>query len=549
MPANDITVYAKWSINQYTISFQSNGGTSINPITQDYGTSVSAPTPPTKTGYTFMGWYRDEAFNTGYSFTTMPAESPTLYAKWSINQYTITFSTNGGDPISNQTKDYASSLILPTPTKVGHSFVGWFKDIDLSQAAPATMPADDITVYAKWSINAYTISFQSNGGTSINPITQDYGTSVVAPSSPTKTGYTFAGWFTDINLSQSAPMTMPASNFTLYAKWNFFPQFIFNSGNHSSILNSTGRVFVWGNNAWGQLGDGTNTDRNVPTEITSRFQLISGDKIISLSLALSTSSAVSSTGRVFMWGSNYYGSVGNGTYSYYSTVPTEITSRFPLTSDDKIVSLSLGTNYSSALSSNGRVFMWGKNDEGQLGDGTNTNRNVPSEITSLFPLISGDKITSLSLAESTSSALSSSGRVFTWGYNRDGRLGDGTNTNRNVPTEITSAFSLVGSDKINSLSLGSNSSSALSSSGRVFTWGNNGQYELGDGTNTSRNVPTEITSSFEIASDERIISLELGGNSGLVFTSSGRIYIWGNYNGTSEVITYPNPTIFQYELI
>jgi uncharacterized repeat protein (TIGR02543 family) len=85
MPAEDITLYAKWTTNTYTINFNSNGGNTVTPITDVYGTNVSAPTIPTKTGYTFLGWYSDVAFSNAYTFSTMPAEDITLYAKWTID--------------------------------------------------------------------------------------------------------------------------------------------------------------------------------------------------------------------------------------------------------------------------------------------------------------------------------------------------------------------------------------------------------------------------------------------------------------------------------
>jgi uncharacterized repeat protein (TIGR02543 family) len=85
MPSQAITLYAKWTANQYTIRFDSNGGTRVTAITQNFGTAVSAPTNPTRTGYTFAGWFSDEALTIAYTFTTMPSQATTLYAKWTAN--------------------------------------------------------------------------------------------------------------------------------------------------------------------------------------------------------------------------------------------------------------------------------------------------------------------------------------------------------------------------------------------------------------------------------------------------------------------------------
>ena len=201
MPAENITVKAQWEINQYTITFDTNGGSEIAPITQDYGTEITAPDTPTRKGYTFRGWDKEIP-------KTMPAENITVKAQWEINQYTITFDTNGGSEIAPITQDYGTEITTPdNPTRKGYTFKGWDKEI------PETMPAENITVKAQWEINQYTIAFDTNGGSEIAPITQDYGTEITAPDNPTRKGYTFKGWDEEI------PETMPAENITVKAQW------------------------------------------------------------------------------------------------------------------------------------------------------------------------------------------------------------------------------------------------------------------------------------------------------------------------------------------
>ena len=201
MPADNITVKAQWEINQYTITFDTNGGSEIAPITQDYGTEITVPADPTRKGYTFKGWDKEIP-------ETMPAENITVKAQWGINQYTITFDTNGGNEIAPITQDYGTEITAPAdPTRKGYTFKGWDKEI------PETMPADNITVKAQWEINQYTITFDTNGGSEIAPITQDYGTEITAPNNPTRKGYTFKGWDKEI------PETMPADNITVKAQW------------------------------------------------------------------------------------------------------------------------------------------------------------------------------------------------------------------------------------------------------------------------------------------------------------------------------------------
>ena len=193
--------WAKWEINRYTITFDTAGGSEIAPITQDYGTNITAPANPTRKGYTFKGWDKEIP-------ETMPAENITVKAQWEINRYTITFDTAGGSEIASITQDYGTNITAPAnPTRKGYTFKGWDKEI------PETMPAENMTVKAQWEINQYAITFDTNGGSEIAPITQDYGTAITAPADPTREGYTFIGW------DKAIPTTMPAENITVTAQW------------------------------------------------------------------------------------------------------------------------------------------------------------------------------------------------------------------------------------------------------------------------------------------------------------------------------------------
>ena len=221
MPVENITVKAQWEINQYTITFDTNGGSEIAPITQDYGTEITAPDNPTRKGYTFKGWDKEIP-------ETMPAENMTVKAQWKINQYKITFDTNGGSEIAPITQDYGTEITTPdNPTRKGYTFKGWDKEI------PKTMLAENITVKAQWEINQYTITFDTNGGSEIAPITQDYGTEITAPDNPTRKGYTFKGWDKEI------PKAMPAENITITARWK-------------DTEKPTGEIII-GTNKWNQF--------------------------------------------------------------------------------------------------------------------------------------------------------------------------------------------------------------------------------------------------------------------------------------------------------
>ena len=192
--------WAKWEINQYTITVKPENGKADITITQDYGTPITAPTL-TRDGYQFNGW--DKAFP-----TIMPAENMTITAKWVVNQYTITFDTAGGSAVAPITQNYGTAITAPAnPTREGYTFIGWDK------AIPATMPAENMIITAKWKVNQYTITFDTAGGSEIAPITQDYGTAITAPADPTREGYTFIGW------DKAIPATMPAKDLTITAQW------------------------------------------------------------------------------------------------------------------------------------------------------------------------------------------------------------------------------------------------------------------------------------------------------------------------------------------
>ena len=188
-----------------TVTFDTDGGSAVEPQTVVSGRKAVRPADPVRTGYTFAGWYLDGEV---YDFDTPVTTDLTLTAHWTANQYTITFDTAGGSEIAPITQDYGTPITAPAaPIRTGYTFAGW------SPALPAAMPAENMTVTAQWTVNQYTITFDTAGGSAIAPITQDYGTAITAPADPTRNGYTFAGW------SPALPATMPAENMTVTAQW------------------------------------------------------------------------------------------------------------------------------------------------------------------------------------------------------------------------------------------------------------------------------------------------------------------------------------------
>ena len=247
---SNITLYAKWAKDKYTISFNSNGGTAVKSITNYYEEEVIEPSIPTKVGHTFTGWYKDEELTQLYTFSTIPSQNIILYAGWIKNKYIISFNSNGGTIVNSITKYYKEKLIEPIPpVKEGYTFAGWYEDGKLTKKYLFdTVLAKDITLYAKWNKNEvkkpvspvnnkYTIRFNSNGGTTVNNIIGYYKDKLIEPAVPTRIGYTFVGWYEDTKLTKKYLFnTMPNKNITLYAKWAKNKYVIsFNSNGGNSI--------------------------------------------------------------------------------------------------------------------------------------------------------------------------------------------------------------------------------------------------------------------------------------------------------------------------
>ena len=238
-----ITVYAKWTLNNYTITFVTNGGRAVPAITVDSGTEIIEPEEPYKKGYTFNGWFTDNStFSNAFLFPNLPNESVTLYAKWTINQYTITYNCNGGSTVAPITQNYHTRISAPiNPTLLNYSFMGWYVDDEtfIEVFTFSYMPAENLTLYAKWTLEQYTITFNNNGGSAtVASITKAQGMVITAPENPLKERYTFEGWFTDNGtfINEYTFEVMPQLSFTLYAKWKW-SNYSFEDGNDANWLN------------------------------------------------------------------------------------------------------------------------------------------------------------------------------------------------------------------------------------------------------------------------------------------------------------------------
>ena len=214
----------RWSYieKQITIAFNTNGGSDVPSLTQIELSVAEIPDDPIKSGYQFMGWYEESELINLYVFGVMPENDITLYAKWEATEVTVTFESNGGSELSSMTLNVGATLTLPPdPTKDGYDFMGWYVDAALTNAFDLiTMPSYDLTLYAKWMLKESTITFDSMGGTYVNPIVAAEGDVISDPDVPTKVDFIFTGWYTETEfINEYIFTTMPVDDLTLYAKW------------------------------------------------------------------------------------------------------------------------------------------------------------------------------------------------------------------------------------------------------------------------------------------------------------------------------------------
>lgn len=224
--AGYVLLYAKWEKiteeEKYTITYVDSGLTHDNPLEYVYGTEVIL-TQAYKTGYTFLGWYEDKEKTIPIDkIDATRRENLTLYGKWEVRNYKITFDTDGGDEVKAiNYYIFSNDIILPTAEKVDHIFLGWYDEKGTKWETVVSGTHKDLELTAKWEeIVKYTITFDTDSGTEIPPITLEPGQEVIAPEDPTKDGHTFTGWDKEI------PTTMPNENITITAKWEEIPVYV-----------------------------------------------------------------------------------------------------------------------------------------------------------------------------------------------------------------------------------------------------------------------------------------------------------------------------------
>lgn len=248
----DRTLYAKWDPIPYTIVFNTNGGTSLNTITDFFDEELNILSSE-RAGFNFSGWFEDdETFLIPFTSPTMTLDK-TLFAKWTPIEYIVTYALDGGENNASNVLTYTieDDLVnFSAPSKEGYTFAGWFEDSafagePLNAINPTRLA--NIELFAKFNINAYTLTFDTSGGNSITRLEQDFETTVPTPEEPTREGHTFVGWFADVAATTPyAFTTMPTGNVTVYANWTKNTYNITLDSNGGSALSQTAFTYGFG---------------------------------------------------------------------------------------------------------------------------------------------------------------------------------------------------------------------------------------------------------------------------------------------------------------
>jgi alpha-tubulin suppressor-like RCC1 family protein len=284
---------------------------------------------------------------------------------------------------------------------------------------------------------------------------------------------------------------------------------------HTVAVKQNGTLWAWGENTFGQVGDGTNTQRNYPVQIGSAINWVSVTAGTTYSIGLKAD------GTLWGWGENAYGQLGNGTILPQNT-PVQIG-----TASDW-ATIAAGAYHTVALKSNGTLWAWGRNNFGQLGDGTAVDKPNPVQIGVI------NTWTSIAVGNVHTLALRSNGTAWAWGYNFYGQLGDGSATNRSTPVQTGVAanwISLTGN--------GAGHSHGLRSDGTMYAWGYNFYGQLGDATTGNKSNPTLI------GALNTWMTIAAGGDHTLGLKTDGTFWTWGRNNvgqqGDGTFTTHTSP--------
>ena len=274
---------------------------------------------------------------------------------------------------------------------------------------------------------------------------------------------------------------------------------------HSAAVTKDGDLYMWGTNGSGQLGIQSNVASNIPVKVNNSSSTLPEKSVKYVALGTYHSAAITKYGSLYMWEYNNYGQLGNGSSGNYEK------SVSPIKIMENVAAVSLGAWHSAAITKDGSLYMWGENSDGQLGNGSTTNRSTPVKIM--------ENVATVSLGAWHSAAITKDGSLYMWGYNNYGQLGNGSSGNYE---KSVSPIKIM--ENVAAVSLGAWHSAAITKDGSLYMWGENSDGQLGNGTTNNLTRPQRIAVNVQ--------SVELYGSYTTAISKDGGLYTWGyNLNG------------------
>ena len=582
--------------NVVTVYFVAGQGATVSPSSKDVTTDLTygeLPTP-TRTGYTFDGWYTSTEYTTQVTDTTVVTGTRdiNLYAKWTANTYTVTFDPGSGT-VSPQTKTVTYGQPygeLPTPEYAGHNFGGWF-DSDDNPITSSTVVsiAENHTLDAVYTTEQYLVTFTTdgNGTVSTNSLTVDYGTAyTISDNTVTigettitatpNTGYSWGYWtpgtsgtiteattftanfylppvtitftaqspgsvdtaqITDVprgtqyvvadnvvTITGYSPVTASLPDGYYMTGWNiaqgvgtitdtmtFTAQYevieiaqVSCSDDVTWIVTTDGKLFGCGNNTNGQQGDGTTTD------VTTFTQRLSTESVAMVSTSGYTTWAVTTDGKLFGCGSNGRGQQGSG-----SSSPSNVTTFTQRLDNENISMVSCTSNTTWAVTTDGKLFGCGSSDEGKQGI------SQASDVTTFTQRLSTETVAMVSCSSNTTWAVTTDGKLFGCGDNYYGQQGDGTTT------DVTTFTQRLTNETVAMVFCSPNTTWAVTTDGKLFGCGSNNAGLQGDGTTT------DVTTFTQRLSTETVAMVFCSSITTWAVTTDGKLFGCGN-NGKGQ---------------
>ncbi|MFZ2188749.1 MAG: ELWxxDGT repeat protein [Candidatus Moraniibacteriota bacterium] len=556
---SNINVTANFS-NVYTLTYvaDSNGT-----IVGDYSQSIifdgngSAVTAVPNANYHFVNW-SDSSTQNPRTDTNVQV-SNTFTANFAIDTYTLTYVAGANGTISGtspQTVDRGSdgSAVTAVPS-VGYHFVDW-SDSSTQNPRTDTDVISNLSVSANFAINSHTLTYTAgpNGTfTGTSPQTVNYGSSGSTVVAVPDTGYHFFNWSdgatsasrTDINITGDVNVT---ANFSigiddLHEAWT---QTSWIGGVSSDIASHAGNAQNWTEysskdgdiaattelllqSKGGSEIQTTNADFNAGTNSNTQSsnsavsllgtvnQVVEGD---------THTCALKPDGTVFCWGSNTSGYLGdNTTGDRY--VPVQVVGVGGSGNLTSIVQIAAGYTHTCALKSDGSVYCWGGNNNGQLGDNSLVQRTAPVQVLGVDGVDTLAGVSQIVARSSHTCALKSDGSVYCWGYNGTGQLGDNTVARKLTPTQVLGVGGTGNLTDVSRISAGNQHACALKSDSTVFCWGGNGNGQLGDNSTIQALTPVQTKGVGGVGYLTDATQLESNGNSSCVTKSDESVFCWG----------------------